>query len=152
MTGRITSILISFTLCVGCVSKPTTNQHEVITKDEVSAFLKQYDVAWNAKDGKSIETLLSDQYIYFSSLGETTKKAETIKFLTDSAYVIHSANRNEIEISVKGNIATVSSHWVGDLSWQGETIHDNQRCGLTIAKINGNLEIISEHCVAIKQE
>ncbi len=47
---------------------------------------------------------------------------------------IHKAARPEVEMIIENNIATVNSHWIGDLSWKGESIHDNQRCGLAVCE------------------
>jgi ketosteroid isomerase-like protein len=122
---------------------------DTLTEKEVRDFITTYDHAWNSKDTLTIRKMMSDQYIYFSSKGDISRKTPTLEFLRDTAYVIHSATRPEIEVIIENNVATVNSHWIGDLSWKGESIHDNQRCGLTIAKINGVITLISEHCVQI---
>jgi ketosteroid isomerase-like protein len=133
-----------------CTTTVKTDAGHIITESEVHAFVAQYDQAWNTKDNATIKNLLSDDYLYFSSVGETNTKSKTLAFLSDTAYVIHSASRPEIEVVLHGNIATVNSRWVGELSWQGQAIHDNQRCGLTLVKVDGIIQIIAEHCVEIK--
>ena len=143
--------LTIFVVVLGCTANVNTSSDN-LTEEEVRTFISQYDQAWNTKDSITVNKLLSDDYVYFNSLGGTNRKKETISFLGDTAYVIHSAKRPEIDIIIHGNVATVNSHWIGELSWKGTAIHDNQRCGLTLAKAHGKIEIVAEHCVAISQD
>lgn len=147
------ALTIVFVGVLGCTTKMNNSSIDTdITENEVRAFIAQYDQAWNTKDSIAVKKKLSDDYMYFNSVGGTNRKSETISFLRDTAYVVHSAKRSALEVIIHGNIATVNSHWIGELSWKGAAIHDNQRCGLTIAKTNGKIEIIAEHCVAITQD
>ena len=145
---------IGFASCLiilsGCIQ--SEKQGDALTEKEVRDVIVAYDSAWNAKDRTTVGKLLGDKYVYFTSDGKVNGKTSSLDFLADSAYVIHQASRPEIEIIIQGNVATVNSHWIGHLSWKGQDIHDNQRCGLTIAKINGKTQIIAEHCVAIASE
>lgn len=136
------------TACTTVKNKPD----ETLTEREVRAFIEQYDRAWNSKDSAAVNKSLSEGYLYFTSLGGSNDKRGTLLFLSDTAYVIHDAKRPEMKVTIHGNVAIVNTHWIGDLSWKGQTIHDNQRCGITVAKIKGSLQILSEHCVEIKQE
>jgi hypothetical protein len=140
-------IVLSLYLVVGCAQ--SEKYTDSVTEKEVRDFISAYDNAWNAKDTVTVNKLLSDDYIYFTSEGATNPKKGTLKFLSDTAYVIHQASRPEIDIILHNNVATVNSHWIGELSWKGNAIHDNQRCGLTIVKVNGALQLLSEHCVQI---
>ena len=140
-------IFFSFIFLIGCAGREKST--DALTEKEVRDFITAYDHAWNSKDTVTIKEMMNDQYIYFSSKGDISRKASSLEFLKDSAYVIHSATRPEIEIIIESNVATVNSHWIGDLSWKGESIHDNQRCGLTITKVDGAITLIAEHCVQI---
>lgn len=139
------ALLLIYSVMISCSADRT----ETLTEPEVVAFLNRYDSAWNSKNVIQVAKRLGDKYLYFDSKGGLTTLDKTLQFLADTSYVIHSANRSEIEVRVDGNIAIVTSHWIGELSWKGEPIHDNQRCGLTIIKKNGELKIVAEHCVAI---
>jgi ketosteroid isomerase-like protein len=149
---RASFLLLIMVATASCNTSPETGANDMITESDVRAFIAQYDRAWNAKDSAMVKTLLSDDYLYFTSQGGTNNKPKTLAFLRDTAYVIHAASRPELEIIIHGNVATVNSHWTGELSWNGEAIHDNQRCGITLAKVDGKTEIISEHCIEIKQQ
>jgi hypothetical protein len=142
-------ILSSLALMIGCTS--LDHSTEAITEKEVEDFIAMYDNAWNTKDSLAVGELLADDYLYFTSTGEVNKKMATMNFLSDPNYVIHKTSRAETEITIRANVATVSSRWIGELSWKGEAIHDNQRCGFTIAKIDGLIQLLSEHCVEIKK-
>jgi hypothetical protein len=134
---------------LGC--RQPDSSSDTITEQEVMDFIKKYDEAWNTKDTIAVDKLIDNTYIYFSSTGSISKREESMSFLKSPDYRLTSADRSEVEIFISGNIATVSSHWVGKGFWKTEVINDNQRCGMTLQKINKVVKIIAEHCVEIKQ-
>lgn len=148
MTLKTPLFFFSVLLLTGCGSREEKHS-DSLTEKEVRDFVAGYDRAWNSKDTVTMNVLMNNQYIYFSSRGDTHRKAPTIDFLGDTAYVIHKATRSEIEVIIAGDMATVSSRWIGDLTWNGESIYDNQRCGLTLRKADGVITVVAEHCVAI---
>jgi hypothetical protein len=133
---------------LGC--KQTTSPTETITEQEVMDFIKKYDEAWNTKDTASVDRLMGQTYIYFTSTGSISKRKESLDFLKSPDYRLSSANRSEIEVFIAGNTATISSHWIGKGFWKTDEINDNQCCGMTLQKTNNVIRIIAEHCVEIK--
>jgi hypothetical protein len=122
------------------------------SKEEVISFLKVYDDAWNTKKTRIVDSLYAPQYKYFTSVGGVSSRSRNLEILAADYYKLISANRNEIEISIDGNTAIVSSRWQGNGIWKGEPFTDNQRCGLVIQKRGKELKLLSEHCVDISTE
>jgi hypothetical protein len=127
--------------------KTTENK---ITEKEVTDFIKHYDDLWAKRDTSGMKKAIAENYIYFTSTGNTTTRDRIISWFTPSdKYKVDSATRSEISVTINDNTAIVSSRWVGGGSFDGEKFKDDQRCSLTIQKINGELKLISEHCTQI---
>jgi Domain of unknown function (DUF4440) len=129
-------------------SKTTQN----LSKEEVLVFIKTYDEAWNTKKNRIVDSLYAPQYRYFTSVGGISSRARNLEILAADYYKITNASRTEIEITIDGNTAIVSSRWIGNGIWKGEPFNDNQRCGLVIQKQGKDLKLLSEHCVDISTE
>jgi len=116
----------------------------------VGLALTNYDRSWNAKDVKSLERILADDYVYFSSEGALTTRKATLEFLVSPDYKLTSVERSEMKILSQSNsVAVVSSRWKGRGMYGKEEINDDQRCGLVFVKQGGTWKLLSEHCAQI---
>ena len=151
--ARICTIFITL-LSVACGSEDRSFQDLTnnLTKEEVITFLNTYDSAWNTKNNKVVDSLYALEYQYFTSVGGVSSRARNLEILAADYYKIIAANRTEVDISIDGNIAIVSSRWQGNGIWKDEPFNDNQRCGLVIQKKGKELKLLSEHCVDIATE
>ena len=150
-----TLFLIFSLLCLFSCSNnhlPKEDSTTNLTKEEVTAFLNTYDNAWNLKQQTVVDSLYASQYKYFTSVGGVSSRARNLEILAADYYKLISASRTEVDISIEGNIAIVSSRWQGNGIWQGEPFNDNQRCGLVIQKQGKELKLLSEHCVDISND
>ena len=121
-----------------------------ITEKEVTDFIKHYDELWAKRDTTGMKKAIAENYIYFTSTGNTTTRDRIISWFTPAdKYKVDSAIRSEISVTINDNTAVVSSRWIGSGSFDGEKFKDDQRCSLTIQKENGELKLISEHCTQI---
>jgi hypothetical protein len=139
-------------LIVSCEQKPQPENSNSITEKEALDFIARYDSAWNSKDSATVSQLLGGNYVYFNSLGGLTPREKTLTDLAAPYYKVLAARREELQVVIHENVATISSRWIGNGIWKDGTFNDNQRCGLTLAKNNGKIELIAEHCVEIKAE
>lgn len=146
-TLRFCLLLVSFSSC-----QNMADSEAAISKAEVLAFLHAYDAAWNKKDHKIVDSLYGTSYRYFTSVGGVSSRARNLEILVADYYRLDAAKRTEIEISVDGNTAVVSSRWKASGRWRGAPFDDNQRCGLVIQKQGSQLKLLSEHCVDISTE
>ena len=144
------SIIAAMLIISACESKQETSGQSNITKDEVLAFIKKYDEAWNNKAVAIVDSLFARNYVYFTSTGGHTKRTRSLEVLGADYYRIISADRSELEVWVDSTTAVISSRWQGQGIWKNEPFKDNQRCGMVIQKQNGQLKLLTEHCVEIK--
>lgn len=145
-------VAIAATLfCVACKTSKSLPV-ETISREEILAFLKQYDDAWNSKNVARVDSLFGTSYTYFTSTGKVNKRAESLATLAADYYRLLNANRSEVEVFIDGNTAVVSSRWKGNGTWKGSSFTDDQRCGLIIQKQNGLMKLLSEHCVQIAKD
>jgi ketosteroid isomerase-like protein len=139
---------------VSCEDNNTSagSQGKDLSREEVLAFLHRYDEAWNGKQNKVVDSLYAPQYIYFTSVGGVSSRVRNLEILAADYYKLLTAKRTQIDVSIDGNTAIVSSRWQGSGIWKGEPFTDNQRCGLVIQKRGKELKLLSEHCVDISTE
>jgi len=116
---------------------------------DVARLVARYDSAWNGRDAPAVNKLLAPNYQYFTSRGGISSRAETIKFLADSGYVLERAHRSELAVTVSGTVAVASSRWQGQGSYCGERFVDDQRCGQTWVRNGRAWQLLNEHCVQI---
>lgn len=129
--------------------KEKTNANK-LTEKEVMDFVKYYDNLWESRDTTGMKKSMAENYTYFTSTGSTTDRSKIISWFSPAdKYRVDTAIRSEITVNINDNIAIVSSRWVGSGSFDGEKFKDDQRCSLTIQKVNGELKLLSEHCTQI---
>ena len=140
--------------CFGCNERSAQPANEnLLTEKEVKDFVKHYDDLWAKRDTTGMKEAMAEGYVYFTSVGSTTDRNKIISWFTPAdKYKVDTAIRTEITVTIHGNIAIVSSRWVGSGSFDGEKFSDDQRCSLTIQKEMGKLKLISEHCTQIVQQ
>ena len=116
----------------------------------VGRALVAYDQSWNQKDVKSVDQILANDYVYFSSTGSLTMRKATLELLASPDYKLTSVERSEIKIlSQSAAVAVVSSRWKGRGRFGKEEINDDQRCGLVFVKQSAQWKLLSEHCAQI---
>ena len=148
MLKNLFLLLISASLLFGCANN--ISKSDTLTEKEVSDFILHYDELWAKRDTTGMKAAMAENYIYFSSTGNTTTRARILSWFTPAdKYKVDTAKRSEVNVSINGNTAIVSSRWIGSGSFDGEKFSDDQRCSLTIQKENGKLKLISEHCTQI---
>ena len=138
-------------LCFGCKDRAEKPALETaLTEKEVRDFVKYYDNMWAKRDTIAMKEAMAENYIYFTSVGSTSDRNKILGwFVPADKYKVDTAIRSEIDVTIHGNTAVVSSRWIGSGSFDGEKFRDDQRCSLTIQKENGEIKLISEHCTQI---
>ena len=145
---RFAPLVLSASLACG----PTVQSASLTppTPDEIRTVIDSYDAAWNRRDSARVAALLAPDYVYFSSTGRLTPRAETLAFLTSPSYVLAAAVRSELQVTHAGAaVAVASSRWRGHGSWQREAFNDDQRCSLVLGRAAGQWQILTEHCTQI---
>lgn len=145
-----TKLIFALFIAIILVSNAQTfAQKQDKQTESVLQTLKRYDDAWNKKDAKTVGEILADEYVYFSSTGELSKRQESLDFLISPKYVLTFVERSEIKTFRSGDTIVVSSRWKGKGSWENGEINDDQRCGQVFVKDGKNWKLLSEHCVQI---
>ena len=144
-------LLLASIFFIACDNKQhVTSDEIVLTEKEVRDFVNEYDNMWASRDTTAMKGAMAENYIYFTSVGNTTTRGKIISWFTPAdKYKVDSAIRSEITVTLHRNTAVVSSRWIGSGSFDGERFRDDQRCSLTIQKEEGKLRLISEHCTQI---
>ena len=124
---------------------------QVTETKSVLQVLQENDHAWQVRDTAKVRALLADDYIYFTSTGGLSSKAESITTLGSPDYVLEDAERSEIEVRITGSAAIVSSRWRGHGTWKKKPFVDDQRCSLVFLKTNVGWKLLAEHCTQIQK-
>ena len=144
-------LLVLAPFCFGCNERSEKRVLEnSLTEREVRDFINDYDKMWAKRDTTAMKEAMAENYIYFTSVGSTTDRNKILGwFVPADKYKVDTAIRSEIDVTMHGNTAVVSSRWIGSGSFDGEKFRDDQRCSLTIQKEHGKIKLISEHCTQI---
>ena len=136
-------ILISVSSCKNKIPAPLTEQ-------EVLNVIHRFDEGWKNKNAKEVDAVLSSQYLYFTQSGNTFDRANLVKTAESSEYQLQTMERENFTMQIEGNTAVVNTVWKGKGSYHGENFDDNQRCSITVVKVNNEVRILAEHCTPIK--
>lgn len=126
-------------------------EKDIIIEKDVMDFINTYDRSWAQRDTSLMKELMDDEYVYFTSTGQTQRRADIMGWFDPAdKYKADTVSRMEITIfKLKGNTAIVSTRWIGSGTFGTEKFDDDQRCGLVIQKLDGKMRLLSEHCVQI---
>ena len=143
---RIVFYILLVVLTGSCKSKTPSP----LTEQEVLKVIRRFDEGWKNKNAKEVDAVLSSRYLYFTQSGNTFDRANLLKTAESSVYQLQTMERENYTIQIEGNTAVVNTVWKGKGSYHGENFDDNQRCSITVVKINDEVKILAEHCTPIK--
>lgn len=144
MKNYYTAFLLAV-LLTGC------GNNDTLTEKEVLAVIEKFDQGWQQKNARLVDSVLSEQYVYFTQSGHTFDRANLLKTAGSGIYTLQSMQREPYTVKIEGNTAVVNTTWQGKGSYHGEEFDDNQRCSITIVKHKGKVKILSEHCTPIRR-
>lgn len=116
---------------------------------DVRDAVKAYDTHWERKDLAALENVIADDYVYFSSKGDTFSRRAWLGRLSAPKYVLKSSVRSEIEVHRIGDAAVVGTRWKGHGEYDGQPFVDDQRCSLVLGRSPAAWKVLSEHCTQI---
>ena len=126
------------------------NKDEVLTEKEVFDVINKFDVGWRTKNASIVDSVLSEQYLYFTQSGHTFNRVNLLATAGSEVYQLQTMEREQLTIQLEGNAAVVNTIWKGKGLYHGEDFNDKQRCSITIVKHDGKVKILAEHCTPIK--
>lgn len=117
------------------------------TEAQLRAAVAAYDAAWQAKDSAGVSPILAPEYAYLTSTGGVSSRTRTLEFLADPTYRLTYVERSDIDVTVAGPVARVTSRWQGEGEYQGQPVLDDQTCGQTWLWRDSRWQLFTEHCV-----
>ncbi len=121
-----------------------------ITDKEVITAINKFDEGWENKNLKAVDSVLSPAYVYFTQSGGTFSRDSVVATAGESDYSLQDMSRSELEITLYGTTAIVSTRWKGKGIYRGVPFNEDQRCSIVLIKKDNKVEILSEHCTPIK--
>jgi hypothetical protein len=121
-----------------------------ITDQEVITAINKFDNGWENKNLKAVDSVLSPAYIYFTQSGGTFSRDSVVATAGERDYSLQDMSRSELEITLYGTTAIVSTRWKGKGVYRGIPFNEDQRCSIVLIKKDNKVEILSEHCTPIK--
>ena len=97
-----------------------------------------------------VDDALADGYKYFTQSGGIFSRDSVVATAGESDYHLNNMSRSDLDITIFGNTAVVSTRWRGKGTYRGKPFDEDQRCSIILVKKEGNLQIVSEHCTPIK--
>jgi len=140
-------VFFAILLClISCQSK----QYAPLTEQEVHDVIRRFDEGWRTKNAREVDSVLSKKYLYFTQSRHTFDRASLVQTAESSVYQLQTMEREQFTMQIEGNTAVVNTVWKGKGSYHGENFDDNQRCSITVVKVNNEVKILAEHCTPIK--
>ena len=117
---------------------------------EVEKVINRFDKGWISKDTALVDSVLAKNYIYFTQSGGTYDRKNVLGTAASAEYKLEDYNREKVSYRIEGNTAIINTIWIGKGIYRGIPFADTQRCSITIIKLNGKAQILSEHCTLMK--
>jgi Domain of unknown function (DUF4440) len=136
-------IVFAFTSCL---------KNRVLTEEEVLTIINTFDSGWRNKNLHTVDSVLAPGYVYFTQSGGVFSRDGVVQTAGSPAYTLDSMNRTDFTVALYDNTAIVSTRWRGRGIYKGRPFDENQRCSITVVKLDGKVQILSEHCTPIKTE
>jgi ketosteroid isomerase-like protein len=143
------SLIASFSVVVlsGALACGSSRSADHGTEAQLRASVAAYDSAWQAKDSAGVAQWLAAEYVYVTSTGDLSSRAQSLELLSDPTYHLVQAVRSEIDITIAGPVARLTSRWEGRGEYQDRPVIDDQTCGQTWVWRDGRWQLFTEHCV-----
>ena len=125
-------------------------QQQPLTKEEVVDAINKFDNGWRNKDLKTVDSVLSPAYIYFTQSGSTFSRDSVVATAGEASYALEAMSRTEFVVTLYDNTAIVSTRWKGKGTYRGVPFDEDQRCSIMLIKKDNKVQILSEHCTPIK--
>lgn len=135
-------IMLGFSSCI-----KSTNR---LTREEVITVIRCFDEGWQHKNLVLVDSVLAPSYVYFTQSGGVFSRANLVHTAGSPDYSLKRMERMEYDVTLYENTAVVSTRWQGEGMYKGIYFNEDQRCSLTIIKINDKVKILSEHCTPIR--
>ena len=146
----LTMRIPGFSFCFFLLLLSSCAKQQDITKQEVITAIKKFDNGWEYKNMTAVDSVLSPAYIYFTQSGNTFSRDSVVATSGENDYLLYDMSRSEIEVTLTGNTAVVSTRWKGKGIYRGTPFNEDQRCSLVLVKKDNKVQILSEHCTPIK--
>ncbi len=139
------ALIFSSVLFTACKQVPAP-----LTREEVIEVIRKFDEGWKSKDLKAVDAVLAPAYIYFTQSGGLFSRDSVVATAGSPTYSLESLSRSAYYVELYGNTAIVSTRWQGKGVYNGKPFDEDQRCSITVLKLDNKIEILSEHCTPIK--
>lgn len=123
---------------------------EAITREEAIAAIRAFDQGWNNKNAAAVDSILAPAYVYFTQSGGMFSRDSVVATASSPQYSLKDVSRDQYDVEIFANTAVVSTRWCGQGEYRGTLFNETQRCSITLIKVNGKVQILSEHCTPIK--
>jgi len=143
---RYTRVLLYTVLLLASCKKRDTP----LTEEEVKSVVDAFDKGWRSKDARLVDSVLSDNYLYFTQSGRTFDRSSIVATAGSDIYELQNMGRESYTVQLEGNTAVVNTVWTGKGIYHGEAFDDKQRCSITVVKHDGKVIILAEHCTPIR--
>jgi hypothetical protein len=134
--------IISFSSCF--------KRQSILTEAEVLKVINTFDSGWRNKNLQQVDSVLAPGYVYFTQSGGVFSREGVVQTAGSPAYTLDSMSRTDFIVDLYENTAIVSTRWRGRGIYKEQPFDENQRCSITVVKVNGKVQILSEHCTPIK--
>jgi ketosteroid isomerase-like protein len=122
---------------------------DIALRTGVEAMMKAWQDAWFGKDGRAIDAMMADDYVYVAPNGKVMDRATILGVVGDPTYALTDGAHTETVVTMLGNSAAlVRRRWQGSGTYRGQTFVEDHRCVTICEHTGGRWRIRYEQCSA----
>ena len=115
------------------------------TKDQVTAFLKEWTAAERAADATALEDLLTDDFVGVGPLGFTLTRADWLDRHRTGDLTYDTFDVDEVDIRAHGDAAVVVARHTAAGNYRGHPIPESVRATLVVTNDEGISRLAGIH-------
>lgn len=124
-------LILSLSLCSSVATLAQSEKAKPAKSSGIEAQILKLEQSWQdalvKNDFATLEKVYADTLIYTHSNASVDSKQSYLATLKSGVTKYKSIKRDDIKVSVYGNTALVTCHWVVDVTSRGNAIHTDAR-------------------------
>ena len=119
---------------------------------EAAKINEEFDKAIVSRDAAAYERILADDFIFTSSDGMVTDKAQELAKVKSGDLKFESAKSDDVRVKIFGKTAIVTGRYTAKGTSKGKDFTFAERYTAVFVKRNGRWQMVSEHASEIVQK
>jgi uncharacterized protein (TIGR02246 family) len=114
---------------------------------ELEQMNQRWHRAWLAKDARTVERLMADDYVYVAPTGQAHDREAILRVIRSPGYQLHRWTRTNVVVRMLGdNAAIIRDRTQAEGVFEGGQFKDDHVCVRVCARVREEWQIVMEQC------